>query len=209
MDELISIREKINQMAELVLSMLGDTFYGFMKHDLDMLTSVLNDEKKLNDMERSLNVSLVKLSKDKSQTARSRHITIFMEIIADLEQIGDYVKDMIERIEIKIEEKLFFSQEALAEYRHLYNVVQTALSDVVKSLKMDDKNFARRILGDEDHVNRLLTKYRDAHMQRMISGVCDPRAGNMFLNLLDFTAQAFAHTKAIAENILDLDENRK
>ena len=204
MDNIISIREKINQMAELVFSMLVDTHNGFMNHDLDMLTAVLKEEDNINNMERSLSFALVEVSKEKSKAADRRYIALLAEIIADLEEIGDYVKDMIERIEIKIQEKLFFSEEALSEYRHLYDVVHTALSDIVKSLKKEDKNFARRILGDEEHVNRLLARYRDAHMQRLISGICDPRAGNMFLNLLDFTAQIFHHTKAIADNILDL-----
>lgn len=204
MESLVNIREKINQMAELALSMLVGTFDGFMKHDSDKLSNVLKEEDKLNDMERSLSFSLVQVSKEKSKAVEDRHITLLVEIIADLEEIGDYVKDMIERIEIKIQEKLFFSEEALSEYRHLYNVVQTALSDVVKSLEMNDKNFSKRILGDGEHVDRLLAKYRDAHTKRLISGVCDPRAGNMFLNLLDFTAQVFRHTKAIANNILDL-----
>lgn len=204
MDDIISIRKKINQMAELALSMLVSTFDGFMKHDLDLLGNVLKVENTLNDLERSLSIALVEVSKQQSKTADNRYITILAEIIADLEEIGDYVKDMIERIEIKIKEKLFFSEEALSEYKHLYDVVQAALSDVVTSLKTEDKDFAKRLLGDEGHVDRLLIKYRNAHTKRLIAGVCDPRSGNMFLNLLDFTAQIFRHTKDIANNILDL-----
>ena len=119
MDKIISVREKINQMAELALSMLVGTFDGFMKHDLDMLSNVLNQEHELNDLERSLSFSLVQLSKEKTKAADNRYITLLVEIIADLEEIGDYVKDMIERIEIKIQEKLFFSEDALSEYTHL------------------------------------------------------------------------------------------
>ena len=204
MSDIVSIREKINQMGDLVLSMLISTFEGFMKHDLDKLSNVLKQENQLNDMERSLSFALVEISKGKPKTVDKRYIELLAEIVADLEEVGDYVKDMIERIEIKIQEKLFFSEEALSEYRHLYNVVEAALSDVVKSLKMDDKDFAKRILGDENHIDRLHTRYRDAHTKRLIAGICDPRAGNMFLNLLDFTAQIFHHTKDIAHNILDL-----
>ena len=204
MENSLGIKENIDQMAELAFAMLSRTFTGFMEHDLDMLAGVLKEEDNLNKMERSLSLSLVESAKNKSKEVDNRQITLFVEIIADLEEIGDYVKDMVERIEIKIKEKLFFSEDALSEYSHLYNVVHTALSDVVKSLKMNDKNFAKRILGDEEHIGRLLVKYRDAHTKRLIAGVCDPRAGNMFLNLLDFTAQIFSHTKSVADSILDL-----
>ncbi|MFH1678786.1 MAG: PhoU domain-containing protein [Candidatus Omnitrophota bacterium] len=204
MGDIASVREEINQMAGLALSMLVNTFDGFMKHEPDILTGVLKDEDKLNDTEKSLSLSLVEISKEKSKSADVRYIALLAEIVANLEEIGDYVKDMIERIEIKIKERLFFSEEALSEYTHLYNVVQTALSDVVKSLKLDDKNFSRRILGDEEHVDRLLIRYRNTHTKRLLSGICDPRASNMYLDLLDFTAQIFRHTKAIASNTLDL-----
>ena len=204
MEDLINIRKEINQMAELALSMLKATFAGFIEHDLDTLSKVLKDEQKLNGMETTLTFSLVELSKTKIATVDKKKIVSFTNIIADLEEIGDYIKDMIERIEIKIQERLLFSDEALDEYKHLYTVVETALSDAVNSLKNNDKNFAKRILCDEGHVDNLVQKYRDAHAQRLVSGVCAPRACNMFLNLLDFTAQVFHHTKVIAKNILEL-----
>jgi phosphate:Na+ symporter len=146
----------------------------------------------------------VDISKNKTAADKEK-IMLLTNIVADLEEIGDYVKDMIERIEIKIQEKLLFSEEALDEYKHLYSVVETALSDVEKSLKLNDKNFAKRGLCDKDHVDKLIEKYRNAHAQRLMLGICDPRTGNMFLNLLDFTAQIFHHTETIAKNILELE----
>lgn len=203
MEDLATIREKINQMAGLTLSMLKATFDGFIKHDLDILAGVLKDEEKLNHMERTITLSLIDIAKNKS-AAEKKNIALFSNIVADLEEIGDYVKDMIERIEIKIQERLLFTEEALSEYKHLYSVVETALADAVNSLKMKDKNFAKRVLCDGEHVDILVGKYRQTHTYRLISGICDPRAGNMFLNLLDFTAQISHHTKAIAKNISEL-----
>lgn len=203
MQDLTTLREKINKMAELALSMLKNTFNGFMKHDLDILADILKDEQELNEMEKALTMSLIDISKRQNATDK-KDIMLFTNIVADLEEIGDYVKDMIERIEIKIQEKLLFSNDALEEYKHLYNVVEADLVDVAKSLSMYDKNFAKRVLCDEEHVDTLVQQYRDAHTKRLISGICDPRACNMFLDLLDFTAQVSHHTKAVAKNILEL-----
>jgi len=205
MEDLFNIRKKINEMALLALFMLENTFDGFIKHDLDILAGVLKEEQRLNDMERTITLSLIDVSKSKATPVDKKNIVLLANIVADLEEIGDYVKDMVERIEIKIQEELLFSEEALDEYKHLYSVVQTALSDVEKSLKLNDNNFSKRVLCDEEHVDKLVEKYRNAHAQRLLSEICDPRAGNMFLNLLDFTAQIFHHTKAIAKNILELE----
>jgi len=204
MENLAAIREKINGMAVLAVSMLESTFSGFMKHDMEILTRVLEEEDRLNHMEEAITLSLVNLSKGEVSSIDKENMMYFTSIVADLEEIGDYIKDMIERIEIKIEEKLLFSEEALGEYKHLYRVIETALYDIVNSLKLDDKNFAKRILCDEGHVNILVQEYRQAHAKRLIAGGCDPRAGNMFLDLLDFAAQISHHTEAIAKNILAL-----
>jgi len=203
MEDLIALKEEINKMAALTLSMLKNTFDGFIKHDSEILAGVLKDEERLNGMERELTISLAAISKGKG--ADKNNIMLLSSIVEDLEAIGDYIKDMIERIEIKIEEKLLFSDDAVDEYKHLYNVVETELCDVEKALSMNDKNFARRVLCvTKNHVDNLIQKYRESHAQRLVAGICLPRTCNMFLNLLDFTAQISHHTKAIAKSISEL-----
>lgn len=204
MDGLIPIKKEISRMGQLALSMLENTFEGFMKHDLDILSGVLKEEQRLNEMETALTISLVELSKGKINPAEKKIIISLTNIVADLEQIGDYIKDIIERIEIKIEEKLLFSDEAVAEYGHLYKITKSRLADVVNSLETGDKNFAKGVLCVKIGVDGLIQKYRDAHTKRLINGICEPRACNMFLNLLDFTGQIFYHTNTIANNILKL-----
>ncbi len=203
MEDITALRAEINRMAALTLSMLRNTFDGFMKHDFEILSDVLKDEERLNDMERALTSSLVAISKSKDIDKTNN--MLLSNIVGELEEIGDYIKDMIERIEIKIEEKLLFSDDAVEEYEHLYNVVETDLADVEKALRLNDKNFARRVLCiTEDQADNLVQKYKERHAQRLMKGICLPRASNMFLNLLDFTARISHHSRTIAKNITEL-----
>lgn len=202
MDNLCFVRDQLNQMGHLALSMLKDTFNGFMEHDRDILAEVLKNEQKLNDLEKGVATYFLGISKTDINARDKGNIMRIANIALDLEQIGDYIKDMVERIEIKIEEKLLFDDEAVNEYKHLYSAIEAELEDAVKALDSGDKNFAKRILSDESHVDRLAKKYRDSHTKRLFSGVCEPRSCNMFLNLLDFTVQISHHTKAVARNFL-------
>jgi phosphate:Na+ symporter len=205
MQDLTVIRGKINEMAALVLSMLQSTFTGFMRNDADILDCVLKDKPRLNAMEKEITMSLVEISKVKDTSIDKKNIMLLLQIVADLEQVSDYIKDMIERMEIKIEEKLLFSDDALVEYKHLYNIVETELGDVVEALKINDKSIAKRILGKtKEQADDLVGQYKDNHAKRLVSGICQPRTCNMFLDLLDFTGQVSRHTKAAAKNIADL-----
>ena len=204
MDNLSPLEQKVSQMAQVALAMLKATFDGFMKHDAQILAGVLENEQKLNDLEKSVTTALVDMARDKISAKDKKNLMRVADISADLEQIGDYIKDMVERIEIKIEEKLLFSEDAVEEYKHLYNAVEAELEDIKKALEMGDKDFAKRVFCDEGHVDKLVHKCRNAHAKRLVSGGCEPRSCNMFLNLLDFTAQISHHSKAIARNILYL-----
>ena len=202
MDNLCSVRERLNQMGHLALSMLRDTFSGFMEHDSDILAVVLKNEQKLNDLEKSVATYFSGISKTDIKTRNKANIMRIAAIALDLELIGDYVKDMVERIEIKIEEKLLFDDAAVDEYKRLYKAVELELSATVKALDNGDKKLVKRVLEHEGYIDRLVKKYRDSHTKRLLSGVCEPRSCNMFLNLLDFTAQISHYTKAIARSLL-------
>jgi phosphate:Na+ symporter len=204
MKDLVQVRRDINNMADLSLSMLKNTFDGFMKHDLGVLKGVLKDEDRLNSYEKELTSYLIDLSKVGIVVTDKKRIETLTTIISHIEQIGDYIKDMIERIEIKIEEKLLFSEEALKEYKELYEIAEESLEGVVNSLKQENKDLARKVFEEKVDIDKLLEKLSDAHSKRLIAGVCNPRAGNMYLNLLDFTAQIYNHSKEIAKYLLEI-----
>ena len=197
--ELEPIRDIVKEMAILAYNMLEKTYKGFMEHDRDILSEVLKDDDRLNELEKKVDIAVAGVSqREKISSADKNTLIILANMAGDLEAIGDYCKDMIERIEIKIEEKLLFSEEAVAEYQHLYEAVKTALGQVANALKMNDYKFIDGLLCAGNHVEELVDKYRQSHTQRLLQGVCTPMGCNMFLNLLDFTAAIYNHTKKTA-----------
>ena len=189
-------------MAVLSYQMLEKTYEGFMEHDRDILAEVLKDEERLNGLENKVTQAVVEVSKSGEITPADKVVLVNLANIAgDFEAIGDYCKDMIERIEIKIEEKLLFSEEAVAEYQHLYEAVRTSLGQVVNALKMNDYKFISGLLCEGNHIEELVDKYRQNHAQRLVRGICVPRSCNMFLNLLDFTAAIYNHANKVAKSL--------
>lgn len=204
MQNLNSIRINIADMSKLALKMLENTFRCFMEHDLDLLSDVLKDEHKLNDLEKEITIKLIKIGRSSSKKDEKTKVAIYTDIVGDIEMIGDYCKDILERVQIKIEEKLLFSDEAVKEYTQLYQKTEEALKDVVNALDKNEMCFADQVFKKERLIDDLIDEYRKRHAQRLIEGICSPLACNMFLNMLDFTGQIFHHTKSIASNILEL-----
>ncbi len=202
MSELKQLRQSISLMARTALEMWQLTHQSFMEHDLDLFNTILERENKLNDWEKELTQQLIKIGNDPLFRADERSkIAFYANIIGDLELIGDYCKDMLERIHIKIEEKLLFSEDAVKEYNDLYQRTEDALEEVVTALEKDRPSLLKEALKQEAHIDKLVDQYRANHNQRLLAGVCSPFAGNMFLNMLDFTAAVYYHTKKVARNL--------
>ena len=204
MTDLNSIKKKIAVMSELALEMWRKTHEAFMEHDLDLISGVLEQENKLNDFEKEITENLVESGRAAANEEGKAEIAIYADVTGDLELIGDYCKDILERVEIKIEEKLLFSEEAVKEYNELYDKTESALSEVVFALQKDAPGLLKEILKKEEHIDSLVDEYRKRHNQRLIAGVCTPIACNMFLNMLDFTAAVYYHAKKIARNLIKI-----
>lgn len=196
------VRDKVNEMSELAYNMLTRTYEGFMKHDSDLLDEALKYENRLNKLEKAVNIAAAEVSKTKKLGPKDKNkLVVLIDITAGFEAIGDYCKDMIERIEIKILENLLFSDKAVAEYTHLYEVVRGDFNSIVNALKMNDFKIVNGLLCAGDHAGELVEKYRKNHNDRLLQGICSPLACNMYLNLLDLTAQIHERIKKIAQDL--------
>lgn len=202
MPDLNSIKASVAGMSKTALSMWELTHQAFMEHDLDLFPAILKKEEGLNNIEKELTGQLVELGRSSQED--KAEVTIYADIVADLELIGDYCKDILERVQIKIEEKLLFSDDAVKEYGELYNKTRDALEEVVCALGKDKPGLVREVLKSQEHIDSLVDDYRRRHNERLIKGICQPFACNMYLNMLDFTAAVYYHTKKIAKNILKL-----
>jgi phosphate:Na+ symporter len=203
MPDLKSIKAKIADMSKLALGMWQRMHQSFLEHDADLIPAILDDENKLNNLEKEITTDLVSLSRVSSDKTEKAKAIIYADIVGDLELIGDYCKDILERIQIKIEEKLLFSEDAVKEYEELYRKTEDALDEVVYALSKDTPHLVKE-LSKETHIDRLVDEYRKRHNQRLIQGICSPMACNMFLNMLDFTAAVYYHAKKIAKGLVKI-----
>ncbi|MBM3255287.1 MAG: Na/Pi cotransporter family protein [Candidatus Omnitrophica bacterium] len=204
MAELSDIKSRIAAMSRLSLKMWQETHSAFIEHDLQILSGVLEQEVKLNDLEKELTIELIELGRaTKVKTDKSKAL-IYADVVADLELIGDYCKDMLERIQIKIEEKLLFSDDAVKEYEELYRKTESSLKEITEALDKDKPGLVKEVIKGEGHIDKMVDECRRRHNQRLLDGICSPLACNMFLNMLDFTAAVYYHAKKIARGLLKI-----
>ncbi len=205
MADFAEIQKAVASMSTICLGMWQQMYRAFMEHDAQLIEGILKDEQRLNDLEKELTASLIALNRDASDPALKEKALFYADIVGDIELIGDYCKDMLERIQIKIEEKLLFSDDAVKEYAELYRTTEKALDEINCALTRNAPLLVKNLTRKDSHIDTLVDELRKRHNQRLVDGVCSPMACNMYLNMLDFTAAVYYHAKKIARSMVKIE----
>jgi len=198
------IKIEIAEMSKNALEMLELTHRAFMEHDVDLIAAALERENRINDLEKEATNDLVLWGRGCMEKEEKLKIALYADVVGDLELIGDYCKDILERVQMKIEEKLLFSEDAVADYNKLYGITVIALKEIISALEKDDLSLVKMVMKNQEHIDTMVDEMRSRHNQRMIEGVCTPLGCNMFLNILDFTAAIYYHVKKISRSLLKI-----
>lgn len=189
--------ESIRQMSSILKEMTDLVYKGFMENDEYYLTRALNKERVVDDLEKEVTANIIELSQ-KSDTKTKKDFVLLGQVAENLERMGDELRYLMERMEIKILEKLFFSDIGVEQYKEVFSIMQKSVDLTVSFLNNNNKADLDKILKNGLEIKDLIEKYRTEHMERLTKGICQPRAANMYFDMLDFTGNVARHCTNIA-----------
>ena len=73
----------------------------------------------------------------------------------------------------------------------------------MKALLTNDAELASSLFSIENRVRNMENELREAHVERLSSGVCQPGAGPVFMDLLSCMVHVAEHMKKIAQFIVE------
>ena len=195
-----AIQLKILEMANNVSAMSDLIERGFIEHNLDALTEAMKREGAINDAEKALTTEILALAKDASAETERKKLVIFEQAVETLERMGDEAANLVERIEIKVHERLMFNDTAVMQYNETYAAMKKSVRLMVEYLDKHDPGLKRRVVDSGFNVKGLVERYRKEHAQRLIKGLCTPMGANLYFDMLDFTGNLARH----ASNVIKL-----
>ncbi len=192
------IQAKTILMADKVYGSLLLVEKGFMDNKLETLALAIKEEHLVNEMEKILTKGIIEVSKSASVDER-KSLASMGQVVETLERMGDEATNLIERIEIKVVEKLLFSDLGLKEFNETFGVMKRSVEMMIEFLKKRDTALKDRIIDNGFHVKELVERYRKEHFERLVQGICTPMAANMFFDMLDFTGNLARHSSSIVK----------
>jgi phosphate:Na+ symporter len=142
------------------------------------------------------------LSRSSLTERQSIRLAGLMHVVNDMERIGDHCENIAEFAEWKQEDKILFSQEALDEVTHAFIQVNAMVDDSIQALNEGNVELAKKVLLEEEEINKLEESLRNRHLERLTSGLCDPKAAVIFIELIHTLERIADHCNNIAEAVL-------
>ncbi|MDD5135818.1 MAG: PhoU domain-containing protein [Candidatus Omnitrophica bacterium] len=190
------IRLKTIEMADKVYEILKLVEDGFLKNKMEFLTVALQEEEDVNRMERALTEDIMALSKT---GADKNELSVLAQTAEMLERMGDEATGLIERIEVKVSEKLLFSEDAVKEFNEIYGAMKESVDWMREFLRTKAAGLKPRVVDNGFRVKELVESYRKEHADRLVRGLCTPMGANMYFDMLDFTGNLARHASNIVK----------
>jgi len=195
-------RREIVHMARVARSGLADAVAGLLGDDKKKLESACVAEEFTDTLQYEITTYLTELSRRELSEDLAVGLPVLLHTVNDLERIGDHAENVVEIALRKIEQKLTFTDSALAEINQLNTEIDGMFDRVIEALEKDDSEAAKQALPSERNLNNMQIEFRRSHVQRMREGTCTPEAGLIFIDLVDNVEKTGDHLTNIAQAVI-------
>ena len=195
-------KREIIRMAKTAKRALRHAIEGIIQNNRKKLFSVLEIEDFIDTFQIEITSYLSALSQVQLSDEVAIELPVLLHTVNDLERIGDHAVNIVEIAQRKIDQKLLFSDSALAEAEQLRTEINQMFDNIIEALEENDIEAAKPALIREANINKMQIEFRRSHVDRMSSGICSPVAGLIFIDLVDNIEKIGDHLTNIAQAII-------
>ncbi len=196
------VRHEIVRMAQIAKSAVTQAVEGLVENDRRKLDTARMTEDITDRLQYEITSYVAAISAKEISDEMSAEVPVLLHTINDLERIGDHAVNIVEIAERKIDQKVSFSESALAEIAQLKDQAELMCDNIIAALKNSSIEQAKAAQEKEDNLNKMQVDFRRSHVQRMTEGLCSPEAGLIFIDLVDNVEKIGDHLTNIAQAVI-------
>ncbi|MBJ6723874.1 Na/Pi cotransporter family protein [Geomesophilobacter sediminis] len=173
---------EVARMGEIAVTMFQDVNSQFDSFDPRVSASIREKEAVLDVLNRDMSQFLITLSREPLSVERAVEIPTMLQLVNDLELIGDMNTAILVYLERKKEERLYFSTAAMDELKAFSAKVGEMLSLAGQVLSGADEGAELAPLKQE--LALLEEELQQSHLKRLKSGKCSIVAGLLYGDMI-------------------------
>jgi phosphate:Na+ symporter len=199
---LAQARSETRRMAQIAQEMVDETLLFLQDNDLKKIPGLEKNEDLTDVLQKEITDFLVKLSQKSITQETSQEVASMMNMVNDLERVGDHCENLWNLNQRKLDQKITFSEIAMNEISEISDLTREFLATIVQAL--EDKNTgifdeAHRL---EDGIDDIEERLRNNHIKRLNTGECTVNSGLIFIDMLHNFEKIGDHTYNFAKAVV-------
>jgi phosphate:Na+ symporter len=176
--------QEIVRMLGIAKGMVEATKSILFRKDKKLIKSVLDDESNVDSLQMSITKYLTVLTQKSLSEDQAHRAVELLNIVHDVERIGDHATNITELAEGAIEENVSFSKDASESLSGMFDAVIHSCGVVMEALHDYDSDKAGSMKAMENEIDYMAKSARDDHFRRLKSEQCKAEAGIFYLDIV-------------------------
>ena len=199
---LAQARSETRRMARTAQEMVDETFLFLQDNDLKRVSGLQKKEDLTDILQKEITDFLVALSQKSITQETSQEVASMMNMVNDLERVGDHCENLWSLSQRKLDQRITFSEVAMNEITEISELTSSFLATVVKALDEKDTEVYDEAYRLEDNIDDLEEKLRNNHIKRLNTGECTVNSGLIFIDMLHNFEKIGDHTFNFAKAVV-------
>lgn len=187
------LNQRFHNMFEKMTPILEDMKKGFFTQNNTILKE---SEKRFREILKSALPFAEKLIEEKEKDEVEKR---YVNLVLPVQMTALALENLIEKMHIKVESHILFSEKALNEIKELFAVMESLFIDTKDYILTQNPHLKNNIKSGKEKIIRMANEYALVHEQRLITGICMPKASYLYIDITD-------SLKRIARRLVDFAE---
>jgi len=196
---------EVGRMADLVkdtLDVARRVLFTKTNEDIHLLR---DDEDKVDKLCAGITEYAIKITRLQISDREHENVARLLQVVSDIERVGDYCENISEFAETMADKKLNFSETGAQELKEMIEVCADSYNYAIQAFMENDKEKALKVIEKETKADELELKLRTKHIKRLTNQECNTEAGIVFLDTVICLERISDHARNIAEEVLGTD----
>jgi Na+/phosphate symporter len=194
-------RQEIRSMCEESVEMLRLTARAFATQSTATLQTAANLGRDIHQREKALTEMMITRLTGEERAAEAHKELLFVPM--HLERVGDNIEFLVRAVNMMIKEGIPFTERALSEVNSLFDKDVEILECVRDAVNTKNKVLLRHIVDEGKRFDSRVDEFALLHQQRMIEGVCVPKASSLYVAILDYLKGIESHCRQIGLKLME------
>jgi Na+/phosphate symporter len=186
-------------MSQQTVEMLVLTWKGFRKQYTGPLELAEKLGREVHQREKALTELAVKRLAGRPGALEADRDLFFIPM--HVERIGDNIEFLIRAIRTMVTEGIPFTDRAMREVNALFQQAIGLVECVRDVIATKNRVFLRHMLEEGQRYEEMANEYTLFHQQRLVEGVCMPKASSVYVAIVDYFKGIGSHVRQIAQKL--------